>query len=145
MTHLLDLTSLEKALFELSDALKYLNGDFARQDKGLRRHLRAGTIQAFEFTYELAVKFVRRYLEQTEASSEFIHSLAFPDLIRSANEKALLLNDVAVWKQYREKRNATSHTYDEAQAEKILTIIPVFIEEVQFLLNELKERQRENS
>lgn len=145
MAHLLDLTSLEKALFELSDAFKYLNGDFARQDKGLRRHLRAGTIQAFEFTYELAVKFVRRYLEQTEASREFIHTLAFPDLIRSANEKALLLNDVAVWKQYREKRNATSHTYDEIQAEKILPIIPIFIEEVEFLLNNLRERQRESS
>ena len=136
----LDLSSLESALNVLIDALKYYHSDLAKQDAGLRRHLMAGTIQAFEFTYELAIKFIRRYLEMTEPSAEFISSITFPALIRTANEKGLLKNDIVVWKQYREKRNITSHTYNEVEAERVMTVIPSFIQDGNFLLNQLQTR-----
>ena len=45
----LNLSSLEKALAELIDAVKYYNSDLASQDPALRRHLRAGVIQAINF------------------------------------------------------------------------------------------------
>lgn len=136
----LDLSSLEKALDELIDAMKYFNSDLASKDSALRRHLRAGTIQAFEFTYELSIKFIRRYLELTESSREIISMMSFPTLIRTANEKHLLEGDIVVWKNYRDKRNITSHTYDENQALEVMTIIPAFIKDCELLLKELKHR-----
>ena len=136
----LDFSSFIKALDELIDAIKYYNSDLAQQDPGLRRHLMAGTIQAFEFTYEISIKFIRRYLEVTEASREFIAGMTFPELIRTANERNLLKNDVVMWKQYRDKRNITSHTYDEHQDTQVMDVIPLFVQDAIFLLNKLQQR-----
>ena len=44
--------------------------------------------------------------------------MSFQDLIRTANEQSLLQGDWADWKQYRDMRRRTSHTYDEAVALK---------------------------
>lgn len=139
---MLDITSLQKALNELIDALKYYHSDLAKQDAGLKRHLMAGTIQAFEFTYELVIKFIRRYLEMTEPSSEFIATMTFPTLIRTANEKGLLKTDITHWKKYREKRNITSHTYDAIAAENVMTVVPSFIQDTEFLLKQLQHRSK---
>ncbi|MDP3706265.1 MAG: HI0074 family nucleotidyltransferase substrate-binding subunit [Legionellaceae bacterium] len=136
----LDLNSFKNAHSELIDAFKYYNSTLAKHDANLQRHLRGGTIQAFEFTYELAIKFVRRYLELTEPSRETVSAMTFPSLIRTANEKGLLSSDIELWKQFREKRNITSHTYDGSKAEEVMTIIPDFIRYCASLLNELQKR-----
>lgn len=135
----LDLSNLKKALDELIDALKYYHSDLAKQDANLRRHLRAGTIQAFEFTYEIVIKLIRRHLEITEPSREVIAAMSYPSLIRTANEKGLVNSEVAIWKQYREKRNITSHTYDETQAEQVMMIIPSFINDSLFVFHQLQK------
>lgn len=136
----LDLHSFKCAHAELVDALKYYNSDVAKQDPNLKRHLRAGAIQAFEFTYELTIKFIRRYLALTEPSSEIIATMSFPELIRTANEKGLLSDDIVIWKQFREKRNITSHTYDVNKAEEVMSVIPDFILQSESLLYELQNR-----
>lgn len=143
MREILDLSSLVKANLELVEALKYYNSELALQDTALRRHLRAGTIQAFEFTYELTIKFIRRYLEISEPSREYIAAMTYPNLIRTANEKGLLKSDISIWKKYREKRNITSHTYDEDEAQNVMAIIPSFILDAQFLLQQLQNRNIE--
>ncbi len=73
----------------------------ARLQEGLARcqrevgdtQIRDGLIQRFEFTYELAHKTRKRYLEQTAANPAEIDTLAFQNLIRSANERSLLRGD----------------------------------------------------
>lgn len=137
---LLDLSSLEKSVNELVDALRYYHSDLAKKDPDLARHLMAGTIKAFEFTYEVGVKFLRRYLELSEPSAEIIDEMSFPSLIRTGNEKGLLKSDVKVWKQYRDKRNITSHTYDEKKAKEVMSVIPDFLLDAQYLLKKLQER-----
>jgi nucleotidyltransferase substrate binding protein (TIGR01987 family) len=102
--------------------------------------LRDGLIQRFEFTYELTHKLLRRYLESTAADPDDVRSLTFEGLIRLGDEQRLLLSDVAQWKRYRKARTDTSHTYNEQTAIGILPVIPVFIQEAEFLLDRLKER-----
>ncbi|MDX1918390.1 MAG: nucleotidyltransferase substrate binding protein [Candidatus Caenarcaniphilales bacterium] len=58
--------SFEKAIGQLKESLVHTNSHSARQDPGLARQFRAASIQAFEFTYELAYKTLKRYLEHTE-------------------------------------------------------------------------------
>ncbi len=59
----LDLSSLREALAALSTSLRYLESDLAA-DPDVKDQFRAAAIQAFEFTYELAYKFMKRQLEQ---------------------------------------------------------------------------------
>lgn len=136
----LDLTSLVNAIDELKDALRYYHSDLAHQDENLERHLLAASIKAFEYTYELSIKFLRRYLEMSEPSADTIEAMSFPELIRTATEKGLLKNEVKEWKYYREKRNITSHTYDEDKALGVMNMIPDFLLDAEHLLLRLQER-----
>lgn len=58
------------------------------------------------------------------------------DLFRKAGEEKLL-RDSAVWFLFHEKRNLTVHAYDPLKAQEVFNTIPLFLEEVQFLMNQL--------
>ena len=138
----LDLSALEKAIVCLRDSLAYSESDLARNDAKLALHLKAGSIQAFEFTYELCVKFMRRYLMLSEPSADVIAEMSFPTLIRTGNEKGLLKRDWPTWKNYRDKRNITSHTYSQKKAGEVYSVLPTFLEDASFLLQQLEQRNR---
>ncbi|WP_439291023.1 nucleotidyltransferase substrate binding protein [Lonepinella koalarum] len=90
--------------------------------------IRDGLIQRFEFTYELSHKMLKRYLAQISPNPEQYDSMSFQDLIRSGNEKGLLLGEWKDWKTYREMRLRTSHTYDEDVALNVVEGIPQFLQ-----------------
>lgn len=100
--------------------------------------LRDSVIQRFEFTYELAWKALKRYLEQEEGS-ENIDALPRRDLFRLAAEKALL-NDPVVWFGYHRARNETVDTYQEAKAEEVYAIAVNFVTDANMLLEQLANR-----
>jgi nucleotidyltransferase substrate binding protein (TIGR01987 family) len=120
----------------------------ARLDEGLARYLtdtsdaqiRDGLIQRFEFTYDMAHKMLRRALEAAAANPEEIDRMTFPTLIRTASEQGLLLGDWSDWHGYRDMRNITSHTYDEAKARQVAAAIPSFLNEARELLRRLSAR-----
>ena len=66
--------------------------------------------------------------------------MAFPDLIRTGYEKGVLLSSWDKWHEFRDARNETSHTYDEAKAQLVFAKLPEFRNELRFLLEKLKER-----
>lgn len=125
----------------LKNATKKLSEGLIRyQDDITDEQIRDGLIQRFEFTYELSHKTLKRYLETISPSPDLIDKMAFADMIRQANEYGLLLGDWADWKVYREMRNLTSRSYNEQKALQVVENIPKFIKEIQFLLNELNKR-----
>ena len=138
----LDYSSLESAVAQLQGSFDYLHSDLARDDAGLREQFRAATIQAFEFTYELAVKMVRRQLARIVANPDAMRMMDFADLMRDAAD-AGLVRDAPSWMRYREMRNRTSHTYDAERAEETVATMDEFLRDVRHLLNALGERNRE--
>jgi nucleotidyltransferase substrate binding protein (TIGR01987 family) len=120
-----------------------------RLREGLARHLaepaddqlRDGLIQRFEFTYELSHRTLRRYLVQSAASADEIESLSFADLIRAGCAARLLQGDWPAWRQFREMRTRTSHTYDSATAAQVVAAIPEFLAEAEHLCAELERRR----
>ena len=108
----------------------------------MRAQFRAATIQAFEFTYELAVKTIRRQLAQVVANPEALRMIDFADLMRDAAD-AGLVRDAPSWMRYREMRNRTSHTYDADRAEETVTAMDEFLSDMRHLLDALGERNRE--
>jgi nucleotidyltransferase substrate binding protein (TIGR01987 family) len=136
----LDVSSLRNALQSLEKSLGFLASNLAK-DPDLREQFRAAAIQAFEFTYELAFKMLKRQLEQMSANPAALDTMEYMDIIRSGAE-AGLIRDIARYRDYREKRNITSHAYDQAKAEQIVNILNDFRDDVRHLLAELERRNR---
>ncbi len=136
---ILDITPFEKALGQLDKSRGFLRSDMARSDAELYLQFRAATIQAFEYTYELAARMIRRQLEQIAANPAELREMAFLDQMRTAAD-AGLIPDASAFKTYREARTITAHTYDEDKAEEVLEAIEPFRSDMRFLLEQLKRR-----
>lgn len=137
----IDYSPFEKAISQLEKSVSFYNSKMAQESDELKEQFRAAVIQAFEYTYELAYKMIRRQLEQIVPNPSELKEMNFMDLIRSAHE-AGLIQGVPDFRIYREKRNITSHTYDEDKAVEIVDVINPFIQDMRFLLNELKKRNK---
>lgn len=128
--------------------LSPLTSALQRLDEGLVRYLadtrdtqiRDGLIQRFEFTYELSHKMLKRYLESATATPGEFDGADFSYLIRSASEQGLLLGDWQKWKQYRDMRAKTSHTYDEDVALAVVAGIAAFQQEAHHLHKQISAR-----
>jgi nucleotidyltransferase substrate binding protein (TIGR01987 family) len=128
----LDLTPLRRAVQKLREGL-----DEARTapDHTL---LRDGTIQRFEFTYELAWKMLKRHLERNAPEGASVDALTFASLIRAGSEQGLLPSGWDTWRRFRDARGTTSHTYDEEKAAEVFAVVPDFLAEVEQLLERLE-------
>ncbi|PIR39807.1 MAG: nucleotidyltransferase [Alphaproteobacteria bacterium CG11_big_fil_rev_8_21_14_0_20_39_49] len=122
----IDTSYLEKALNSLNEVLELEETPIIRDS----------AIQRFEYTYELAIKLLKRKLEEMASSAEEIDHMGFKDIIRTGAEKGLIDKPEA-WFEFREKRNITSHTYDEKKAEEVYDILKDFSDKVGFLLSKL--------
>ena len=136
----LDLTPLENAVAQLEDGLVQYDSHVVREFPQIRNQMRAGAIQAFEFTYELSVGMIKRHLEQVSANPAEIEELFFRDLIRRAWQQGLLRSELDSWLRYRTNRGTTSHTYNDERAERVFQGILEFLEEARHLLKELHAR-----
>lgn len=131
---ILDLTSFEKALNSLDEVIRVYSSDKTNLIT------RDSMIQRFEYTYSIALKMIKRFFSQGAFVLENIEGMTFNEMIRQANKMGLLNSNLEKWDDFRQKRNLTSHTYDEEIAVKVVSIIPDFAEEAEFLLKQLKEK-----
>lgn len=136
----LDYSPLAKAIKQLEKSIEYSTSKIARDDSGLFEQLRNSVIQCFEFTYELCHKMLKRYLEETAASPDEFDLQTFQNLVRTGNEKGLLRSNWLKWKEYRQARTDSSHTYDGNKAALVYSIAPDFLEEAKFLYKHLMEK-----
>ena len=136
---MLDLTSLAKAIEQLKKSYAYSHSSLAKEDAELFFQFRAATIQAFEYTYQLSVKMLQRQLEDMSEIPEDIEKQAYKEMIRTGAEKGLI-DDPVTWFTFREKRNITSHTYDEEKAEAVYDIIESFIAKAESLYQKIYEK-----
>lgn len=131
---ILDLSSFEKALDSLYEVIDVYNADKTNLIT------RDSMIQRFEYTYSLALKMIKRYLSMYAVLSENIDTMTFNTMIRQANKMGLLASNLEKWDIYRQRRNLTSHTYNEDAANAVVAIIDEFSQDAKFLLNKLKEK-----
>ena len=116
--------SFEKALGRLRAAVK-----LAEQRK-LSDLEAQGLIQGFEYTHELAWKTLKNFLE----AQGIVNLYGSRDTTRSAFRNGLIENGEA-WMDMVDKRNLTSHTYDEeVAAQVVMTIRNVYFAEFEKLL-----------
>lgn len=100
--------NFEKALKHLEEAL--FKTDLSDLEK-------AGVIQIYEFTFELAWKTLKDFLEDRQVVVKFPK-----DTIKEAF-KYEVIDDGDLWMDMLEKRNLMSHTYNETAAALAFKII----------------------
>lgn len=104
------ISNLERALDRLGEALDEPETNKLAID---------GTIQRFEFAFELAWKALRRFLLH-----EGIETATPREALKQANAAGWIENE-AVWLQMLKDRNESSHVYDEDKARAIYQRIQV--------------------
>ena len=132
----LDFSSFRDALAQLREG--YLRAVKAPGDDLLRD----GVIQRFEYSYELAHKMLKRWLERTEAASEGVDLLSYNGLIRLGSERGLLRAGLPEWDRFRAARNKTSHVYDGTVARAVFEVVESFLQEASHLFQQLEQRNR---
>ena len=104
----------QKALLQLKEALEL------KKERALSRLEKQGTIQAFEFTHELAWNTLKDLLEYRGNTGIF----GSRDAFRKAFQLGLI-TEGQVWMDSIASRNLASHIYDEETAEMILRQIEI--------------------
>jgi nucleotidyltransferase substrate binding protein (TIGR01987 family) len=103
----------QRLLERIADYLKAVN----QLDKAVKQpkneFIRDSVIQRFEFTYELAWKMLKLYLESEGVSTKT------PKETFQESLQAGLLKDGNIWTDLHKHRNLTTHTYDEEVAEEV--------------------------
>jgi nucleotidyltransferase substrate binding protein (TIGR01987 family) len=134
----IDLGAFERVVMRLREAL-----DAHAADPG-NLFILDSVVKRFELTYELAFRSLRRFLLDYSPSSADIDALTFQEMIRRGDELGLLAHDWQHWKQYRDARNETAHSYKEEKAREIAQESIIFLAEAQYLLENLKRRTARN-
>ena len=125
---MIDLGPMQDAVATLTESLTLIKESGDRQSEPMRLLMQRGLIQAFEYTYGLALLMMTRYLREHDSTPDKHDLSVFEELIRVADEHQLLRSPFSRW------------TYDRVKAEAVAEIIPDFEREVVHLLSRLKER-----
>lgn len=96
-------------------AIHYLQESIAKPNPSSLE--KAGIIQIYEFTFELAWKTVKDYLEEKNVEVKFPR-----DAIKEGFKYEVLDNG-DTWLDMLQKRNLMSHTYNETNAELAYSLI----------------------
>jgi len=132
----IDYSKLTDALSQLEISLKLIDSEDAKKKPVYREKFRTAAIQEFEYTYDLAVKLIRRQLAEIVPNPSELTQMSFMDLIRSGAQ-AGLVQEVENYRSFREIRNTTSHTYDETKAQEVMDTMEEFLPEIKFLIQKL--------
>ena len=128
----LDISALKKAQASLKEIIVRYN----KESHDLA--IRDAVIQRFEYTYSLALKTLRRFIELNADEPFLVDGMSFNDLIRTSSEIGLIISDLEKWDEYRLARNLTSHTYDEKKAIEVVNVVLKFEKEIDFLIEKLE-------
>lgn len=94
----------------------------------------AGLVQSFEFTFELAWKTLKDYLEEQGLAVQYPR-----EVIKQAFATKLI-DDGTVWIQMLDKRNELTHTYNQEQARvAVQKIRSVYFPPMEQVYNTLKK------
>ena len=128
----IDLSLFEKAISSLEEVLQLEKTPIIRDS----------AIQRFEYSFEFAVKFMRRYIQENYSVMSDYDSNNFRDVIRTALQLNITKKPFETWIKYRDARNKTSHGYSEKAAEEVYEVAQEFLGEAklvyQFLKNHFK-------
>ncbi len=127
----LDLSHLRKCI----DSLKGCTYDYKNaENSSMQGYIKDACVKRFEYTIETSWKIMKKYLKQIYGKTD--KELTMNNIFRLM-EGYGFIKSWEDWRTYYERRNDTSHEYNEDKANKILDIIDKFVVDVDFLYKQL--------
>lgn len=127
----LSLINLENSFNTLQECFN----DYCNQkDEKLQSYIKDSCIKRFEYTYKTSKKIMNKFLKKEYDKTE--KDLSINNIFREMYGLNLIEN-FEHWIEYRELINLTSHEYNDKNTYKIIEVIPRFIKDVEFLINNL--------
>lgn len=130
----LDVAPLTQVIFQLEKGLVRYQSDTTDMQ------IRDGLIHRFKITYELSHKMLKRFMKETSKNSAEFDRAGFQYLVCCGNQQGLLRGDWSSWCFYRDKRAKAARAYDERVAYELISAIPAFLQETQYLNQQLQLR-----
>ena len=135
----LELDHLRESCETLAKLLEVSNDSRMEQlGEVVEKGVRAGIVQYFELTRELAEQTIREQLQPDEIIPKS-KRISFACLMCEA-EKAGLIQSADAYTYYKFLRNKTTHYYNCELAEDAVADMPKFLNHVRFLIKELTRR-----
>ncbi len=122
--------ALKNAFVTLNSCWEVYN--LKKDDASIADIVADSCVKRFEYTMETSLKLMRKYLKLVYAKDD--KELTVNNIFRLMAGYDMIPN-WENWKLYYTKRNDTSHEYNIEKARELLKIIPQFIADVQFLIN----------
>ncbi len=129
----LDLTNLKNSIDKLKESI---NAYKSIQDETIRSFIEDSCVKRFEFTVETSWKMMKKYLKLEYGKTD--KELTMNNIFRLM-EGYGFINSWETWRNYYDRRNDTSHEYNNEKSKKILAIIDDFYNDVDSLYNNLKK------
>jgi nucleotidyltransferase substrate binding protein (TIGR01987 family) len=136
MSEKINYQNLHQAIISLEKTIAALK---KVTDPDVINGLKAGVVQNFEFTYELAWKCLAKWLKQNTPISN--DNIPKKQLFRLAADYNLITNQEQ-WFTFNASRNLTSHTYDGDIIDEKITLATDFIPVVKDLLQRLEKNDQ---
>lgn len=136
----LELGHLEMSCNTLAELLEVSNDrdQMEQLSEVVEKGFRAGIVQYFELTRELAEKAIQEQLQLSEIVTN-PKRISFACLMCEA-KKAGLIHNPDAYTYYKFLRNKTTHYYNCELAEGAVADMPKFLKDVRLLIKELRRR-----
>ena len=129
----LDITNLKKCIDSLKECKEAYN---TITDEQMRGFIEDSCVKRFEFTVETSWKMMKKYLKEVYGKDD--KELTMNNIFRLM-EGYGFIKSWETWREYYDRRNDTSHEYNNEKSKKILGIIEDFWQEVNEFYNNLKQ------
>lgn len=137
MNDKLNLTAFSNAVLTLSEALDEYEKDTSNT------FVRDSCIQRFEYCYDMSKKILIKYMKSISDDPMEVDREKLSNIIRQAYKLGIVKHSWDEWDIYRENRNNTSHGYNEEVAIGIVEQLPMFYNELLFLLESIKDNNED--
>ena len=117
------------------------NDYLKNQDSILVEYIADSCVKRFEYTLETAWKLAKKIFIQKYGKTE--QELTMNNIFRYMQGYNYAKN-WEHWRAYYQERNNTAHEYSLEKSRKLISLIPDFINDVEFFLNKLKEENNAN-
>lgn len=127
----LDINNLKKCI----NSLKNCVVDFKNSNNTqIKEYIEDACVKRFEYTVETSWKMMKKYLKLEYGKED--KELTMNNIFRLM-EGYGFIKSWEDWRFYYDKRNDTSHEYNQEKANEILGIIDRLVEDAQYLYDEL--------
>ena len=127
----LDITNLKNCIDSLAECI---NAYKSISNEQMRGFIEDSCVKRFEFTVETSWKTMKKYLKEVYGKDD--KELTMNNIFRYM-EGYGFINSWEVWREYYDRRNDTSHEYNQEKAKNILNTMGNLLKDATFLYSEL--------